>query len=149
LKKAERAGDSKKSRTVWEEVASKSGETSSVLTFPINTQIALRHRALGRGTGFGMRVPGDPAYTVSKTHPHALAIIGGEKDCVRYFRPIECERLFGFQDGYTDIPGSTETDRYSVIGNSMAVPVMRWIGERIELGESAMQTEPLFADAAE
>jgi hypothetical protein len=52
-------GSSKTGRTVWEEVAAEGGEGSSVLAFPINTQIALRHRALGRGTGFGMRGPGE------------------------------------------------------------------------------------------
>jgi hypothetical protein len=52
---------------------------------------------------------------------------------------IECEQLFGFRDGYTDIPGATETERYSAIGNSMAVPVMRWIGERISRVEILMR----------
>lgn len=54
---------------------------------------------------------------------------------VRRLIPIECERLQGFPDGYTDIkPNNKETPdghRYKALGNSMAVPVMRWIGERI------------------
>lgn len=54
---------------------------------------------------------------------------------VRRLTPIECERLQGFPDGYTDIkPNNKETPdghRYKALGNSMAVPVMRWIGERI------------------
>jgi len=60
---------------------------------------------------------------------------------VRRLTPVECERLQGFPDGYTDIkPNNKETPdghRYKALGNSMAVPVMRWIGERInryELG---------------
>jgi len=60
---------------------------------------------------------------------------------VRRLTPVECERLQGFPDGYTDIkPNGKETPdghRYKALGNSMAVPVMRWIGERInryELG---------------
>ena len=51
---------------------------------------------------------------------------------VRRLTPLECERLQGFPDGWTDIPGSSDTARYKALGNSMAVPVMRWIGERIE-----------------
>lgn len=55
---------------------------------------------------------------------------------VRRLTPIECERLQGFPDGYTDIrPRGKDTPdgpRYKALGNSMAVPVMRWIGERIE-----------------
>jgi DNA (cytosine-5)-methyltransferase 1 len=51
---------------------------------------------------------------------------------VRKLTPIECERLQGFPDGYTDIMSNTpDSSRYIAIGNSMAVPVMRWIGKRI------------------
>lgn len=51
---------------------------------------------------------------------------------VRRLTPTECERLQGFPDGYTDIPGASDSGRYKALGNSMAVPVMRWIGERID-----------------
>lgn len=54
---------------------------------------------------------------------------------VRRLTPCECERLQDFPDGYTDVPyrGKLAADgpRYRALGNSMAVPVMRWIGERI------------------
>jgi len=54
---------------------------------------------------------------------------------VRRLTPRECERLQGFRDDYTLIPwrGKEAPDgpRYKALGNSMAVPVMRWIGERI------------------
>lgn len=57
---------------------------------------------------------------------------------VRRLTPVECERLQGFPDNHTLINwrGKEATDcpdgpRYKAIGNSMAVPVMRWIGERI------------------
>ena len=57
-------------------------------------------------------------------------------DVVRRLTPRECERLQGFPDDWTAIPykGKLATDghRYKALGNSMAVPVMRWIGERIE-----------------
>ena len=55
---------------------------------------------------------------------------------VRRLTPRECERLQGFPDDYTLIPyrGTPAADgpRYRAIGNSMAVPVMRWIGRRIQ-----------------
>lgn len=50
---------------------------------------------------------------------------------VRRITPLECERLQGFPDNYTNIPGATDGKRYKALGNSMAVPVMRWIGNRI------------------
>jgi len=51
---------------------------------------------------------------------------------VRRLTPIECERLQGFPDNYTNIrENCPDGPRYKAMGNSMAVPVMRWIGERI------------------
>lgn len=54
---------------------------------------------------------------------------------VRRLTPTECERLQGFPDGYTLVPvkGKPAADgpRYKALGNSMAVPCMRWIGEQI------------------
>jgi len=50
---------------------------------------------------------------------------------VRRLTPMECERLQGFPDGYTHTPTSSDTTRYKALGNSMAVPVMKWIGQRI------------------
>ena len=52
----------------------------------------------------------------------------------RKFTPLEYERLMGFPDDYTLIPGKgSNALRYKALGNSMAVPVMRWLGERINL----------------
>jgi hypothetical protein len=55
---------------------------------------------------------------------------------VRRLTPVECERLQGFPDGYTNIPWrkaleAPDGPRYKALGNSMAVPVMAWIGKRI------------------
>ncbi len=65
---------------------------------------------------------------------------------VRRLTPRECERLQGFPDDYTVIPwrkkpadDCPDGPRYKALGNSMAVPVMRWIGERISMVE-AMKT---------
>ncbi|MFT9112013.1 MAG: DNA cytosine methyltransferase [Bifidobacterium psychraerophilum] len=62
---------------------------------------------------------------------------------VRRLTPMECERLQGFADGYTDIPyrgkpHAPDSARYKALGNSMAVPVMRWIGEGISLVDREM-----------
>jgi DNA (cytosine-5)-methyltransferase 1 len=56
---------------------------------------------------------------------------------VRRLTPVECERLQGFPDNFTNIPyrkkpESPDGPRYKAMGNSMAVPVMAWIGGRIQ-----------------
>jgi site-specific DNA-cytosine methylase len=185
------------------------GENVLVQPMPINTMIALRHEALGRGTGFGIGEAGDPAYTLTKGHSHAVAqpmvlmdqggsVMNVEHDmvgtlrrethghepvvmqpvgcfkggqgsaaggigydehiaptlsaadsgsnrtpalmqgmAVRRLTPVECERLQGFPDNYTNIPWrkkdeSPDGPRYKALGNSWAVPVVRWIGKRIQ-----------------
>ena len=133
---------------------------------PINTMIAMRHEALGERTGFGIGNAGDPSFTLTKGHSHAVAQpipygVGESPDiahclrsgaskadkhesttyvaqqmAVRRLTPVECERLQGFPDGYTDIcpngKATPDSPRYKALGNSMAVPVMKWIGERIQ-----------------
>lgn len=58
---------------------------------------------------------------------------------VRRLTPLECERLQGFPDGWTDVPHkgkpASDSARYKALGNSMAVNVMRWLGERIAAAE--------------
>ena len=207
---------------------------------PINTMIALRHNALGERTGFGVGDEGDPAFTITKGHSHAVAhpvcVHGTQDPCVstetafalgrnsgqenavavalrgreggstaelgdevqnclrassgggdkphvlapvnpaigwseeltasidlagtiqrggsggrhdgvmqpnmavRRLTPVECERLQGFPDFYTQIPWRKKPasecpdgPRYKALGNSWAVPNVRWIGKRIQL----------------
>ena len=62
---------------------------------------------------------------------------------VRRLTPVECERLQGFPDGYTNIPWrkkdeSPDGPRYKALGNSWAVPVVRWIGKRIQEALNAL-----------
>jgi len=81
--------------------------------------------------------PGDPCHPITaKGHAPAVSITSA----VRRLTPTECERLQGFPDGWTLIPyrGKPAADgpRYKALGNSMAVPCMRWIGERIQMVES-------------
>jgi site-specific DNA-cytosine methylase len=72
-------------------------------------------------------------------------------NAVRRLTPRECERLQGFPDDWTLVPyqGKLAADgpRYKALGNSMAVPVMRWIGERIATCEHAMASRPLGDEA--
>jgi len=50
---------------------------------------------------------------------------------IRRLSPLECERLMGLPDNYTKIKGASLTKRYQAIGNSWAVPVVKWIGNRL------------------
>ena len=112
--------------------------------YPINEQVATRHKKLGRGTALGIGADGDPAFALLANHPHMVASetegksMGANPMLVRRLTPLECERLQGFPDGHTLIgwkgkPAEECPDgpRYKAIGNSMAGPVMRWIGKRI------------------
>tara|TARA_R110000751_G_scaffold202744_2_gene307289 strand:+ start:1633 stop:3120 length:1488 start_codon:yes stop_codon:yes gene_type:complete len=81
--------------------------------------------------------------TVSNTNQTIKSPNGGVQEsvgtifknmAVRKLTPIECERLQGFPDDYTNIKENCpDGHRYKAMGNSMAVPVMKWIGKRIEL----------------
>lgn len=96
--------------------------------------------------------PGDPSPTLAKgAHPPAIAFhhtqdpisgpmspaLGRNVDGmgvfvpesrVRRVTPLECERLQGFPDGWTDVSGASDSARYRALGNSMAVPVLEWLG---------------------
>lgn len=50
---------------------------------------------------------------------------------LRRFSPLECERLMGFPDEYTNISNAKATNRYQAVGNSWATPVIRWLGNSI------------------
>ena len=86
------------------------------------------------GNGMGTIQDGT-SYTLTTTDRHAVS----DGVHVRRLTPTECERLQGFPDNHTLIPwrGKPAADcpdslRYKAIGNSMAVPVMRFIGKRIQ-----------------
>ena len=50
---------------------------------------------------------------------------------IRRLTPLECERLQGFPDGWTDIPGASDSARYKALGNSVAIPCVEFIMSRI------------------
>ena len=85
--------------------------------------------------GSVMNVEHDMTGTLRReTHGHEPVVM--QAMAVRRLTVRECERLQGFPDGYTDIKhGGKQTPdgpRYKALGNSMAVPVMAWIGKRIQ-----------------
>lgn len=85
-----------------------------------------------RQTQNGMGITENCSYTLTTSTVHGVSVHG----FVRRLMPIECERLQGFPDDWTRVekkPGTDYADshRYKAIGNSMAVPVIRWIGQQI------------------
>jgi DNA (cytosine-5)-methyltransferase 1 len=79
---------------------------------------------------------GEIAGTLSARHDSSPCADRGQNMvnqsmAVRRLTPVECERLQGFPDNYTNIPKAADGPRYKALGNSMAVPVMAWIGKRI------------------
>jgi len=80
----------------------------------------------------------DPSRSPQSTEvTNQVAAIHAVSMAVRRLTPTECERLQGFPDGYTNIPWrkkpeSPDGPRYKALGNSWAVPVVAWIGRRIE-----------------
>jgi DNA (cytosine-5)-methyltransferase 1 len=100
---------------------------------PIDT---MNHLGRKDSHSFGDFEPGAPSYTLTKGHSHAAYVPPMQ---VRRLTPTECERLQGFPDGYTAIPwrGKSAEEcpdgpRYKALGNSWAVPVVTWIGKRIQ-----------------
>ena len=127
----------------------------------------------GNGTGFNH----DIAPTLTRTDRHAVAFQSNNSasmnmpvcdgmaptlTCnakymsvqystqVRRFTPVECERLQGFPDNYTQVvvkgKEAKDTPRYVAIGNSMPVPVMHWLGKRIR-GAYLMQRFQLLGES--
>ena len=115
-------------------------------------QVAIAIQEVGKRTGvstndpragIGIAKEGDPMFTLQAGAQHGV----GHGSAVRRLTPRECERLQGFPDDYTLIPyrGKPAADgpRYKALGNSMAVPVMRWIGERIAEADKINPPPPL------
>jgi len=67
---------------------------------------------------------------------------------VRRLMPVECEKLQGFPPGFTDIrprgKPTADTPRYKALGNSMAVPVLLWIGQRIQMVDDILRSSGLI-----
>lgn len=68
---------------------------------------------------------------------------------LRRLSPLECERLMGFPDNYTLISDCKDTQRYQAVGNSWAVPVIKWIMSRLMTGGTSVLTKPLHMHRSE
>lgn len=98
--------------------------------------IGRNENAGGNGNGFD---ESGVSYTLTTADVHAVCSVGNtHQGIVRKLTPLECERLQGFPDNWTKVPyrnkpleDCPDSPRYKAIGNSMAVPVMKWIGERL------------------
>ena len=115
------------------------GKTGELTSTDSSAPIVLAENTIGRkpengGNGIGWDDKG-VMYTLNATGVHGIV----SEAVVRRLTPIECERLQGFPDDWTRIPwkgkpaeACPDTPRYRAIGNSWAVPCVRWIGKRIE-----------------
>ena len=114
---------------------------------PMVAQPAVAVAIRGRDGGSTAEVGGDVANALRVGSGGGGKAYAMTRMAIRRLTPRECERLQGFPDDYTLIPYPThgksgkplkrkrtakDGPRYKAIGNSMAVPVMRWIGERIQ-----------------
>ncbi|ECJ2263908.1 Dam family site-specific DNA-(adenine-N6)-methyltransferase [Salmonella enterica subsp. salamae] len=123
------------------------GQENAIITEPYT--IAIR----GREEGSTVEVRNDGTANALLTPNGGRAGMGvgavGWGMQVRRLTPVECERLQGFPDNHTliswrgkDAADCPDGPRYKAIGNSMAVPVMRWIGERIAAARPAEEFKP-------
>ena len=81
--------------------------------------------------GKGYSDDGSPMFTLDRVSGHGVAT----ESVVRRLTPVECERLQGFPDNWTD--GQADSNRYKQMGNAVAVPVVSWIINRMvaQIGE--------------
>lgn len=119
------------------------GNQVPLVCIPLNLSPLTRKSTAGEGVGQN----GEPAHCLGTTvggfgvaYAEGADVIEGKEPVARVRRltPRECERLQGFPDDWTLIPyrgkpadKCPDAPRYKAIGNSWAVPVVRWIGRRI------------------
>lgn len=136
------------------------------VAYPIQGTVIGRSDTAGpQGKGYGN--PEDPMFTIDTVGGHAVAHVGNfelydfpkeevsptlnakrakdtmayEEAVVRRLTPLECERLQGFPDGWTD--SQSDSQRYKQMGNAVAVPVVQWIINRlVEVNDAGLTGEP-------
>jgi DNA (cytosine-5)-methyltransferase 1 len=81
--------------------------------------------------GSGFFDENEPSYTLTSSSQarHGVVTVAEKESMVRRLTPLECERLQGFPDGWTE--GQTDGHRYKQLGNAVAVPVVEWIISRM------------------
>ncbi|TIM41784.1 MAG: DNA cytosine methyltransferase [Mesorhizobium sp.] len=138
----------------WQNSASQgdsvSRETSPSLDKSKTPAVAFDMR--GRECGAQFEGPHDTANIRAASGGSSRSYVA-EAWAVRRLMPIECERLQGFPDGFTNIPwrGKSEASdgpRYKALGNSMAVNAMRWIGRRIAMVDALSVDETQTVESA-
>jgi site-specific DNA-cytosine methylase len=87
--------------------------------------LVMRDREGKAGGGKGPLIS-DTAFTLSTSNFHTVF---PSPTIVRRLTPVECERLQGFPDGWTE--GQADSQRYKQMGNAVAVPVVSWIVDRL------------------
>lgn len=124
-------GGLESSREKREAITERAGRSSKSCTMLV--------RCGCEGGGKGALISDELSLTLSTSNTQTLFDDTGGEMVVRKLTPTECERLQGFPDGYTKVPykgkpaeDCPDTPRYKALGNSMAVPVMRWIFERLD-----------------
>jgi site-specific DNA-cytosine methylase len=99
----------------------RTGGAGMAIVYPIDDARELEKHQNGTGIG----AEGAPAYTLDRQQAPAVAT----DSVVRRLTPVECERLQGFPDNWTD--GQADSNRYKQMGNAVAVPVVEWIISRM------------------
>jgi DNA (cytosine-5)-methyltransferase 1 len=115
----------------------KDGDPMNTLTTANVHAVAHAFKVRGgcEGGGKGYLGSDEKAFTISTIQDQQIF----QQMAVRRLTPVECERLQGFPDNYTNIKENCpDGPRYKALGNSMAVPVMRWIGNRIQMVEDGL-----------
>ena len=114
----------------------------------VMTSYAVRMRAGCAGGGKGALVQEGVSGTLATGNDQTIFQPEAGGYVVRRLTPRECERLQGMPDDHTKVPyrgkpaeECPDGPRYKAIGNSMAVPVMRWIGERVQEVDELVRDE--------
>lgn len=126
---------------------------------PLVSAYGIAATAVGRqpqNGGNGIGISEEMGYTLTATDEHCVCQLGGQQEnrtgveateqkspfdlvlnpvaeglYIRRLMPIECERLQGFPDGWTEIPGASDSARYRALGNSIAVPCFVYIFQNL------------------
>ena len=126
---------------------------------PLVSAYGIAATAVGRqpqNGGNGIGISEEMGYTLTATDEHCVCQLGGQQEnrtgveateqkspsdlvlnpaveglYIRRLMPIECERLQGFPDGWTALPGASDSARYRALGNSIAVPCFVYIFQNL------------------
>ena len=106
------------------------GNNVTMVAYSMHGGMVGRKDVNGPG-GAGFQDEDDPSYTLTSSSQaiHGVVTIEEKESMVRRLTPIECERLQGFPDNWTE--NQADTHRYKQMGNAVAVPVVSWLVNRL------------------